>query len=54
MKITLTPVTWEQIDAASKIQSAVLEATVSGVGRDGSPAAASVPLLGGGWVVKPG
>jgi hypothetical protein len=54
MKITLTPITWEQIDTASSTETAVLEATVSGVGRDGTPAAASVPLLGNGWEVQPG
>jgi hypothetical protein len=54
MKITLTPITWEQIEAAGKTETAVLEATVFGVGRDGTPAAASVPLLGSGWEVRPG
>ena len=51
MKIHLSPITWEQIDAVAGNERAVLEVTVSGIGRHGGPAAASVPLEDGGWRV---
>jgi uncharacterized protein DUF5990 len=51
MKIHLSSITWEQIEAVSKDERSVLQATVSGVGRNGGPAAASVPLEGDGWEV---
>jgi hypothetical protein len=51
MKIHLSPITWEQIQAVAGNETAVLEVTVSGIGRDGGPAAASVPLEGEGWTV---
>jgi hypothetical protein len=50
MKIHLSSITWEQIEAACRA-GGVLEARVSGIGRDGTPACASVPLLGEGWLV---
>lgn len=53
MKIHLSPIIWEQIEAAANGQ-AVLEATVSGIGRDGGPACASVSLEGEGWRVVEG
>ena len=52
LKIPLTSITWEQIEAASQTEGAVLEATVSGIGRDGGPACATVPLEGDGWTVQ--
>ena len=51
MKIHLRSITWEEVDEAAKT-GGVLEAQVEGTGRDGGPACASVPLLGGGWSVK--
>ena len=52
MKIHLSPITWEQIEAAGQTPNAVLEVTVSGIGRDSGPAAATVPLEGDGWTVE--
>lgn len=51
MKVHLATITWDQIAAT---EAGVLEVTVSGVGPDGSPACASVPLLAGGWYVRQG
>jgi len=51
MKVHLRSISWEQIDEAVGI-GGVLEARVEGTGRDGGPACASVPLLGGGWFVR--
>jgi hypothetical protein len=51
MKIHLSSITWEQIEAVVGNEGSILEATVSGVGRNGRPAAASVPLEGDGWEV---
>jgi len=50
MKIHLSTITWEQIDQVAKT-GGVLEATVAGTGRGGSPNCATVPLLSGGWNV---
>jgi hypothetical protein len=50
MKIHLSPITWEQVEAATA-EGALLEVTVSGIGRHGGPACASVPLEGDGWQV---
>ncbi len=52
MKVSLASITWEQIEAVSGSEAALLEAAVSGVGRDGGPACASVSLLGEGWIVR--
>lgn len=51
IKVTLSPITWEQIEEAVRT-GGVLEARVPGRGKDGGPAAASVPLLDGGWIVR--
>lgn len=51
MKIHLASITWEQIEATG---DGVLEVAVSGVGPNGPPACASVPLLGAGWRVRRG
>lgn len=54
MKIHLASITWEQIEAVSRVPGGVLQATVSGVDGKGAPACASVPLLGDGWTVGEG
>ena len=48
-KIPLTGITWKQVEEALARPSVTLEARIEGTGRDGSPACASVPLIGGGW-----
>jgi hypothetical protein len=48
-KVKLATITREMIDAALAEPGAVLEARFAGVGRDGGPACATVPLLDGGW-----
>ena len=54
MKVPLAGLDWPSIERAAAEAGAVLEARVSGTGKDGRPACASVPLLGDGWVlVKP-
>jgi hypothetical protein len=45
MKVHLKSITWDQIEEASETPGFVLETVVPGVGRDGGPACASVPLL---------
>ena len=49
MKIHLREITWPQIDSARK-SGGCLQTMVDGIGRDGGPAIASVPLIGG-WSV---
>ena len=51
MKVHLRSITWAQIRQAVKT-GGVLEAAVEGVGRDGGPNCASVPLLGDGWILR--
>ena len=51
IKVHLRDVTSEQIERATTTDG-VLEARVHAVAKDGGPACASVPLLGGGWTVK--
>ena len=51
MKVHLRSITWKQIEQAGR-SGGVLEAVVPGTGRDGGPSCASVPLVGGGWVVR--
>lgn len=48
-KVKLATITREMIDAALAESGAVLEARFHGIGRDGGPACATVPLLDGGW-----
>jgi len=43
-KVPLDGITWSMIKKGS-----VIEARISGTARDGGPACATVPLLGGGW-----
>lgn len=45
-KVPLGGITWSMIKKAS-----VIEARIEGTARDGGPACATVPLLGGGWNV---
>lgn len=45
----LGAITGEMVDAVLATPGAVLEARFAGVGRDGGPACATVPLLDGGW-----
>jgi hypothetical protein len=49
LKIPLRGITWEMIDKAAKSRS-VLETSVAGTGKDGSPACATVKPFAG-WVV---
>lgn len=48
-KIKLATITREMVDAALADPGAVLEARFDGIGRDGGPACATVPLRDGGW-----
>lgn len=48
-KLKLATVTREMVDAARADAGAVIEARIEGIGRDGGPACATVPLLDGGW-----
>lgn len=52
MKIPLAAITSEQIEKATAKRGAVIAAAVAGTARDGGPACATVPLLGGGWSVR--
>ena len=45
-KVPLAGITWTMIKKGS-----VIEAHIEGTARDGGPACATVPLLGGGWKV---
>ena len=51
MKIHLRDLTTAQIDRALKMNR-TLVARVHAIAKDGGPACASVPLLGGGWEVE--
>jgi hypothetical protein len=48
-KVPLTTITWAMIKRA-RAEGAALETRIAGTGRDGGPACASVPLVGG-WRV---
>ncbi|HEU4558879.1 MAG TPA: DUF5990 family protein [Longimicrobium sp.] len=48
-KVKLGGITREMVEAALREPGAVLEARFEGVGRDGGPSCATVPLLDGGW-----
>lgn len=48
-KVKLGSITRDQVDEVLGKSGRVLEASYEGRGRDGSPACATVPLLGGGW-----
>jgi len=47
-KVPLGGITWSLIRKAAGL---VIEARIGGTARDGGPACATVPLLGGGWQV---
>jgi hypothetical protein len=47
-KVPLSGITWSLIKKAA---GSVIEARIAGTARDGGPACATVPLLGGGWRV---
>lgn len=52
VKIHLSSITWEQINQVSGDPGKVLAASYKATATDGSPACASVPLIGDGWVVS--
>lgn len=52
IKVHLRDVTSAQL-ARAATTGGVLEGRVHAVAKDGGPACASVPLLGGGWTVEP-
>ncbi len=49
-KVGLQSVTWPMVERVIQDSGYVLQATIAGVGRDGGPACATVPLLEG-WTV---
>ena len=49
-KVPLNGITWNLIERA-RAENVVLESHVTGTGRDGGPACASVPLCAPGWRV---
>jgi hypothetical protein len=53
MKVHLAGIPRELADRALADPSLRLEARVAGTARDGGPACATVPLLGGGWEAVP-
>jgi hypothetical protein len=52
--VPLSGITATAVAAVTAAPGSVLEARIAGRGRDGSPACASVRLLGEGWRVQPG
>ena len=50
-KVPLTSITWSLITQA-RAADGLLESRIAGTGRDGGPACASVPLVGGWRVAK--
>ena len=50
-KVHLSGITSELLASLDGRAGAVLQARIAGTAKDGGPAAASVPLLGGGWTV---
>jgi len=53
-KIPLTGIPDDVLNAVRVRTGLVLEARIAGRARDGGPACATVPILGGGWQVMPG
>ena len=51
-KVNLELLKWPVIHRVTSEPATFLEARISGTGRDGGPACASVPILGGGWAVN--
>ena len=50
-KVSLRDLTSSVLDELLQVPGAVIEGRIEGIGDDGGPASASVPLLGGGWRV---
>jgi hypothetical protein len=50
-KIPLSGLSWPLIEEALAAPERTLEARIAGTGKDGGPACATVPLLGGGWKI---
>lgn len=50
-KIPLSAITWPMIEEVLAASDRILEARIAGTAKDGGPACATVPLLGGGWQV---
>ena len=50
-KVPLTGITVDQVQSALADKNAVLEARISGTGRDDGPMCGSVSLLGDGWTL---
>lgn len=50
-KVSLMTITRAQVDQLVNSSAHVLEVRVNGTGKDGTPACATVPLLGDGWSV---
>ena len=48
-KVSLEPLKWPVVKRAISEPRTLLEARIQGTARDGAPACATVPLLGGGW-----
>ena len=53
IKVPLAGITTALLDAWRAAPQAVLEARIAGTSADGSPACATVPLLGAGWQLRP-
>jgi hypothetical protein len=51
-KVSLEMLKWPLIQRVTSDPGNILEARISGIGRDGGPACASVPLLDGDWAVR--
>jgi hypothetical protein len=51
-KIGLESLTWAAVNQVAASSGAFLQSRFAGVGRDGGPACATVPLLDKGWVVN--
>lgn len=49
IKIKLRTITWDLIRQLDAIPDSILETRIAGRAKDGGPACATVPLLGGGW-----
>jgi hypothetical protein len=53
VKVPLANVPWQQVERVLSNPELLLEASFQGTKENGSIAAATVPLLGGGWDVSP-
>lgn len=51
-QVSLEMLKWPLIHRVTSDPGTLLEARISGIGRDGGPACASVPLLDGDWAVR--